>query len=977
MNLKHLILSSVALAFLQGKAQFLPGGNSSLTLNTTNNFLGSNASNNTFMRIGVNGSQDIFIDNDNSKLYPADASGRLHGGHWIGFGRVFTPTNGPGAWNFFTPKAHLHIDGGNNSSQFGSFGNGIRPWFNTGTLYTENSDGMYVGLRSLGVNTSYAVINWSDDAYGMGGSDFLSFNFTGGPTALQQSINGIELGRFNPTQGKGTLGVGNFQFIGSSTEPVRRLEILDADPANGINANEPQLRTTYTYNSNPNLGVFTEFQTTSIGNMYFNTRSGGARKNFGFHKNNPMNCVEINSHAGNEGFGTPNGSSGLRFTNLTSVSTPQANPGQGVLSVDADGDVIYVPGNGLATGNNGISITTGGVVQLGVACSFANIPAILANQFTTSRMVANRNYDFWFASLTTETGGVGVGGQPVLPFCGTGNTFEVSANMKNTKYGNTNASGMRFTKLLSTSPTIPNGTNGVNSSKVLTVDGDGDVVLIDNNNGTGLGNYCSDSIKKPLTDDYEIPMAGYNMNYTMPAKSISSFHLGNTTCVPTIARMNVYNDTLQVASAISSNVSLANNAIGLYSSTNNTGAGKALAIQGLANTSGSSATARGVRGEASATNGLLAEGVYGEASTSNGCQQNIAVGGLAANGTFVSIAGDFDVEYSNSGYNQGVNVEIINGSNANATNIGINTVVNSSATNNYGAYFVANGATNNYGVYASAPTNGDTIPGPNYAGYFNGDLVYTGSFGLASDVNLKTNIDTLPNALPIIKQLKPKQFKFNQANDPSMSLAVGLQYGLIAQDVETVLPNLVNNNVHPAKLDSVGNVVVPPVNFKSVEYEQLIPFLIKAMQEQQAKIDSLTTKLNSKDSIQDARLAALEAAIATCCSNNSAKTANNTGSSVLNQMDVELSDKDAIVLNQNVPNPFAEQTTITYNVPSSVGKAQLLFYNSAGQIIQTVDIKTRGKGKVNVFAADLSSGMYHYTLVADGQVVDSKKMVRE
>ena len=62
-------------------------------------------------------------------------------------------------------------------------------------------------------------------------------------------------------------------------------------------------------------------------------------------------------------------------------------------------------------------------------------------------------------------------------------------------------------------------------------------------------------------------------------------------------------------------------------------------------------------------------------------------------------------------------------------------------------------------------------------------------------------------------------------------------------------------------------------------------------------------------------------------------------------------------MDQNVPNPFAEQTSITYNVPTNVRKAQIIFYNALGQIIQAVDIKTRGKGKVNVFASDLSSGL--------------------
>jgi hypothetical protein len=206
-----------------------------------------------------------------------------------------------------------------------------------------------------------------------------------------------------------------------------------------------------------------------------------------------------------------------------------------------------------------------------------------------------------------------------------------------------------------------------------------------------------------------------------------------------------------------------------------------------------------------------------------------------------------------------------------------------------------------------------------------------------------------------------------------MNLPGGKQYGLIAQEVQTILPELVNNNVHPAKVDSLGNIIVPAFNYLSLEYQQLTGIMIKAIQEQQAKIDSLTKQLNSKDSIQDARLAALENAIAQCCSNATARNNNST----INQLDVELSDKDAIVLNQNVPNPFAEQTTITYNVPTSIEKAQLIFFNTNGQVIQTVDIKTRGKGKVNVFASDLSSGLYHYTLVADGKVVDSKKMVRE
>lgn len=286
------------------------------------------------------------------------------------------------------------------------------------------------------------------------------------------------------------------------------------------------------------------------------------------------------------------------------------------------------------------------------------------------------------------------------------------------------------------------------------------------------------------------------------------------------------------------------------------------------------------------------------------------------------------------------------------------------------------------------PTGGGSIgfgttPNPTYrldvngTTNFNGNITGSGINSYVSDSQFKTNIDTITNALSIIKQLKPKTYYFDTTNVYGFNFDNRKQFGFIAQEIEPLLPSLVKDNIKIAVQDSAGTVINPAVNYKSLNYNALFAILVKGLQEQQNKIDSLTTKLNSKDSIQDARLTALENAIASCCSSNTTKTANNSTQTSLNQMDIELSDKDVIVLNQNVPNPFAEQTTITYNVPSSVSKAQIIFFNNLGQVIQTVDIKTRGKGKINVFASDLSSGLYNYSLVADGKVIDNKKMMRE
>ncbi|MGQ0829881.1 MAG: T9SS type A sorting domain-containing protein, partial [Bacteroidota bacterium] len=104
---------------------------------------------------------------------------------------------------------------------------------------------------------------------------------------------------------------------------------------------------------------------------------------------------------------------------------------------------------------------------------------------------------------------------------------------------------------------------------------------------------------------------------------------------------------------------------------------------------------------------------------------------------------------------------------------------------------------------------------------------------------------------------------------------------------------------------------------------------------------------------------------------------NNNQSNTVNVSDVQLADGQSIVLEQNVPNPFAEQTTISYFLPDNTGKAQLLFYNSNGKLIQSVDLTQKGQGQLNVFANDLSNGVYTYTLVVDGKIIESKKMLKQ
>jgi len=86
--------------------------------------------------------------------------------------------------------------------------------------------------------------------------------------------------------------------------------------------------------------------------------------------------------------------------------------------------------------------------------------------------------------------------------------------------------------------------------------------------------------------------------------------------------------------------------------------------------------------------------------------------------------------------------------------------------------------------------------------------------------------------------------------------------------------------------------------------------------------------------------------------------------------------KNGIVLDQNSPNPFAESTVISFEIPATAKTAQLRITNLNGIVVKTMDIQSTGKGQVTVYGNDLNKGMYMYNIVVDGKVSQSKRMVK-
>lgn len=135
-----------------------------------------------------------------------------------------------------------------------------------------------------------------------------------------------------------------------------------------------------------------------------------------------------------------------------------------------------------------------------------------------------------------------------------------------------------------------------------------------------------------------------------------------------------------------------------------------------------------------------------------------------------------------------------------------------------------------------------------FAGYFNGDAVVTGNFYSGSDVKLKKNVRTLENGLGKIMALQPKSYEMEAGKFEDINLPQGERFGLIAQEVEAVFPELVKDARAPSRLteeERQQGVRKAPTEFKAVDYISLIPILIQGMKEQQALIETLLTEVQT------------------------------------------------------------------------------------------------------------------------------------
>lgn len=125
-------------------------------------------------------------------------------------------------------------------------------------------------------------------------------------------------------------------------------------------------------------------------------------------------------------------------------------------------------------------------------------------------------------------------------------------------------------------------------------------------------------------------------------------------------------------------------------------------------------------------------------------------------------------------------------------------------------------------------------------GYFSGDVI-----AYYSDERLKTKLGSVRNAIDKVKSLSAFYYANNHIANEKGFKDSRIQFGLSAQEVQRILPEVVTLAPFDTKNNEDGSIQsLSGENYLTVNYAKIVPLLVEAIKEQQLMIDELRSKLN-------------------------------------------------------------------------------------------------------------------------------------
>lgn len=258
--------------------------------------------------------------------------------------------------------------------------------------------------------------------------------------------------------------------------------------------------------------------------------------------------------------------------------------------------------------------------------------------------------------------------------------------------------------------------------------------------------------------------------------------------------------------------------------------------------------------------------------------------------------------------------------------------------------------------------NGDLIPASTFLSVGSTTTPWVNVFAtnfvtpaLASTAEA-SNVNQLEAGLNKVMKMNPVTFTSNQNKSET------IHSGFIAEEMLEIMPEVIFDSSKQPLRTADGeeeNAKAASEGVMGINYMEMIPVLVKAMQEQQvmiseqqATIDDLVKKMASlrteKGGDASTPLVSPE----------------QTGSVTPGSR-----------LFQNYPNPSVDKTTIQYELPTDVDQAAIAIFDLNGKELRSYNLNKGGVGELELPSNILKPGTYVYKLKVDGVEIDSKRMV--
>ena len=258
----------------------------------------------------------------------------------------------------------------------------------------------------------------------------------------------------------------------------------------------------------------------------------------------------------------------------------------------------------------------------------------------------------------------------------------------------------------------------------------------------------------------------------------------------------------------------------------------------------------------------------------------------------------------------------------------------------------------------SGKTLGLSVDG-RYAGYFDGNVKVTGSLQgnvvNSADVNAKNTQTLRPinSALDGIASANPFMYIVRtQVPDIGAGMAPDstTQTGTVAPTSDPLVPfgeSYYALDVNAVKQSFPALIIKDAKGNEYVNYTQLVPILVQAIKELKTELDDLKEAVASSGT-------------------RKVNAATNIATNTL--------DEGWGSISQNTPNPFTGQSTVRVSVPDDASDAYVDILTLNGASVKRIPV-SNGLSEVSLSSFDFAPGTYLYTLVVNGKVSETRRMV--